>query len=109
MNERDKKQHMEQLAGVMASVYAFDVKEKMTVVDLMVLAQIYLKPGITMTEAMKALPDVPLSTVQFSFVSFARMDLIVKKTHPTDYKAKAVYLSSKGEKLASAIFAALKG
>lgn len=106
MTDKEKRNHMESLASTMLAVYSFETAEKMTVVDLIILAHIYCNPGVTMTETMKAFPEIPLSTVQFSFVSFTRMDLIVKKMHPTDHKAKAVYLSSKGEKLVNAIIKA---
>lgn len=107
----DKKHRMDILANAMSAVYGFDTAEKMTVVDLIALSVIYQNPGITMTETTKlpVLKDVPLTTIQYSFVSFTKMDLIVKKPHPTDHKAKAIYLSAKGERLVTAITNQLKG
>lgn len=104
-----KKEVMENLAEAMKAIYTFDVGEKFTVVDLMVLAEVYCKPGITLTETMNKFAGVvPLTTIQNSFIGFDRNGLIDKKPHPTEYRAKAIFLNKKGEELISRITGALK-
>lgn len=105
-----KKEVMENLAEAMQAIYTFDNSgEKFTIVDLMVLAEIGMKPGLTLTETMtKYSGIVPIATIQHSFKGFDKRGLIDKKPHPTEYRAKAVYLNKKGEELVSRIVGALK-
>jgi DNA-binding MarR family transcriptional regulator len=100
-----KKEVMDNLASAMQAIYTFDKGgEKFSVVDLMVLSEICLKPGLTLTETMtKYNGIVPIATIQHSFAGFDKRGLIDKKPHPTEYRAKAVYLSRKGEDLINKI------
>lgn len=110
MNEKEKRVCMEKMGKAMSAAYSFDTNEKLTIVDMMVLTVLYLNPGITMTESIKKelFKDVPITTAQQSFGSFARMELLVKKPHPTDHKAKALFLTNKGEQLAAKVVGAFK-